>query len=92
MVKLMATIKLKHEIVMKTLDETKAALDFVILAEPSAGALGQNVLGYTKGWLEREKTIHLMVSQYVEIVRKNLEDTRANVDLLKEQDEAMVKK
>lgn len=33
-----------------------------------------------------------MVKQYKEAVRKNIEDTRSNVDTLKEQDEAIARR
>ncbi|MDQ0217382.1 hypothetical protein ELQ35_07420 [Peribacillus cavernae] len=88
----MGTIKLKYEEVMKTLEEVKNALDAVSMDSPAAGSLGQNSLDYTTKWLDREENIHKAVQQYMEVVKKNLEDTRANVELLKEQDEAMVKK
>ncbi|MCY8269966.1 YwqI/YxiC family protein [Bacillus sonorensis] len=86
------TIKLNHKVVMKQLDQVKSALDSLSLNGPSAGSLGQNKLDFTKKWLEREETICDMVNQYKEAVYKNIEDTRSNVNSLKEQDEAIARK
>ncbi|QHZ45189.1 MULTISPECIES: YwqI/YxiC family protein [Bacillus] len=86
------TIKLNHAAVMKQLDQVKSALDSLSLKGPSAGDLGQNNLDFTKKWLEREGTIHDMIKQYKEAVDKNIEDTRSNVDSLKEQDQAIARK
>jgi len=85
----MKEIKLKHAEVVKQLNTVKSKLEAVKL--PGPASVGQNHLNYTTKWKEREEKIHQMVEQYVKIVEKNLEDTRANVDLLKEQDEAMVR-
>ncbi|CAH0345749.1 YwqI/YxiC family protein [Bacillus sp. CECT 9360] len=88
----METIKLRYDTVMKSLDQVQHALDSVNIPGPSSGALGQNKLEFTDKWLDREANIQKMVKQYMDVVYKNLEDTRANVELLKDQDEAMVKK
>jgi hypothetical protein len=84
----MTQIKLNHAEMMKQLDEIKRALDALVLEGPAN--VGQNKLDFTQKWQEREEMIHQFVSQYVTIVQKNVEDTRANVDSLKEQDEAIV--
>jgi hypothetical protein len=84
----MTQIKLNHAEMMKQLDEIKRALDALVLEGPAD--VGQNKLDFTQKWQEREEMIHQFVSQYVTIVHKNVEDTRANVDSLKEQDEAIV--
>jgi hypothetical protein len=84
----MTQIKLNHAEMMKQLDEIKRALDALVLEGPAD--VGQNKLDFTQKWQEREEMIHQFVSQYVTIVQKNVEDTRANVDSLKEQDEAIV--
>ncbi|TDL77915.1 YwqI/YxiC family protein [Peribacillus frigoritolerans] len=84
----MTQIKLNHAEMMKQLDEIKRALDALVLDGPEDA--GQNKLDFTVKWQEREEMIHQFVSQYVTIVQKNVEDTRANVDSLKEQDEAIV--
>jgi Family of unknown function (DUF5344) len=84
----MTQIKLNHAEMMKQLDEIKRALNALVLEGPDD--VGQNKLDFTQKWQEREEMIHQFVSQYVTIVQKNVEDTRANVDSLKEQDEAIV--
>lgn len=84
----MTQIKMNHAEMMKQLDEIKRALDALVLDGPEDA--GQNKLDFTEKWQGREKMIHQFVSQYVTIVQKNVEDTRANVDSLKEQDEAIV--
>jgi hypothetical protein len=88
----MGTIKLNYVTVMKSLNDARYALETVNIQAPSSGSLGQNKLDFTERWLDREANIQKMVQQYVNVVQKNLEDTRANVELLKEQDEAMVRK
>ena len=40
-------------------------------------------------WIDRETNLEKVFEQYIKIVQKNIEDTRANIDLLKEQDEAI---
>lgn len=84
----MTQIKLNHAEMMKQLDEIKRALDALVLDGPDD--VGQNKLDFTEKWLEREEMIQQFVSQYVTIVQKNVEDTRVNLDSLKEQDEAIV--
>ncbi|KAB7705325.1 hypothetical protein F9802_14585 [Bacillus aerolatus] len=88
----MGTIKLDHSAVVEQLEKVKTALNNIVLPEPSVESLGQNELDYTTKWKEREANIHKNILQYIEVVTKNIEDTRANVDLLKEQDEAIVNK
>ncbi|MGM7723470.1 YwqI/YxiC family protein [Metabacillus sp. Hm71] len=87
----MVTIKLNYEAVMRELDEVKSALANVKIAPPEAGSLGQNRLDFTTYWLEREARIHQLINEYVEVVEKNVEDTKANVRSLKEQDEAITR-
>jgi Family of unknown function (DUF5344) len=88
----MTEIKLNYETVMKELDEVKSALANVKIAPPQASTLGKNKLDFTTYWLEREARIHQLINEYVEIVEKNIEDTKANVRSLKEQDEAITTK
>jgi hypothetical protein len=92
MVEMSKTIKLNHAAVMKKLEQVSSTLQAVSLKSPPAGALGRNNLDFTKKWLEREAEICNMVKQYKEAVRKNIEDTRSNVDTLKEQDEAIARR
>ncbi|MFC0273111.1 YwqI/YxiC family protein [Metabacillus herbersteinensis] len=88
----MATIRLDYEALTQKLDDVKRALDSLGIEGPSESSLGKNKLEFTDEWLEREENLHYFFTQYVSIVQKNLEDTRANITLLKEQDEAIVRK
>ncbi|MBM7691964.1 hypothetical protein JOC77_001374 [Peribacillus deserti] len=88
----MQTIKLNFDAVMQQLDDIKHALGALNLPGPSAGSLGQNQLEFTATYLEREARIHKSMTEYIQVVQKNIEDTRANVELLKKQDEAIVNK
>ncbi|MGG3573626.1 YwqI/YxiC family protein [Bacillus gobiensis] len=85
----MTTIQLRHKEVISKLNEINQAVEGLSLRSPSASSLGDNKLDFTAKWLEREKNIHELVSQYKEAVQKNLEDTRDNVNTLKEQDQAI---
>lgn len=85
----MQTIKLQFHDVIQQLSETQRALDALNLPAPSAGALGKNELQFTKEWLEREENLHKMILEYMNVVTKNIEDTKANIEILKHQDEAI---
>ncbi|WP_257348169.1 YwqI/YxiC family protein [Pseudalkalibacillus decolorationis] len=84
-------IKLNHAVVMAKLGEVKSALESLQLAPPPSEQLGQNKLSYTDFWQEREQGIHKMIKEYISVVEKNIDDTKANVDSLKEQDEAITR-
>ncbi|ALC83158.1 MULTISPECIES: YwqI/YxiC family protein [Bacillus] len=85
----MTTIQLRSKEVLAKLNEIKNEIDALSLKGPSMSSLGDNKLDFTAKWRERETNIHELVSQYKEAVLKNLEDTRDNVNTLKEQDEAI---
>ncbi|MFC0190194.1 YwqI/YxiC family protein [Fictibacillus aquaticus] len=85
----MQTIKLHFDDVTQQLSETQRALDAVNLPAPSEGSLGRNELEFTKQWIERESNLHKMVLEYISVVSKNIEDTKANVEILKKQDQAI---
>ena len=87
----MVEIKLNYDAVMKELNEVKAALANVTIVIPQSSNLGENQLDFTNYWLEREARIHQLINEYVEVVEKNVEDTKANVRSLKEQDEAITR-
>ncbi|MBO0999533.1 YwqI/YxiC family protein [Bacillus sp. SD075] len=86
----MTTIKLNHPAVTKQVDQVKTALGTVTLGNLPAGELCNNKLEFTSKWIDRETNLEKVFEQYIKIVQKNVEDTRANIDLLKEQDEAIV--
>ncbi|MBA4535559.1 YwqI/YxiC family protein [Bacillus aquiflavi] len=87
----MGTIKLNYEAVIKQLNHIKTALNASSIKEAPTGSLGQNKLEFTQEWIKLENSIQTAFSQYKQIVHKNVDDTRANVDLLKKQDEAVIK-
>ncbi|MGE7602799.1 YwqI/YxiC family protein [Peribacillus sp. NPDC097675] len=85
----MTTIKLNHSAVTKQVSQVKTAVDGTTIGALPADQLGNNDLNFTSKWEERETNLEKTFNQYLTIVKKNLEDTQANVDLLKEQDEAI---
>jgi len=87
----MVTIKLNYEAVTKELNEAESALSSVKLTVPASGDIGRNFLDFTTYFLEREERIHQFINDYVQIVGKNIEDTKANVRSLKDQDEAITR-
>lgn len=90
MIFFMSEIKLKYDTVIKTLESVKDALADVTIG--AAGSNGKNSLDYTKKYHEREENIKTMLGDYKKAVQKNIEDTKDNVDSLKEQDEAIAVK
>ncbi|OIK09010.1 DUF5344 family protein [Bacillus sp. MUM 13] len=85
-------IKLKHDAVISQLFKTKTALEALTLNTPAKNAAGSNKLDFTSHWLEREEEIAELVKGYTAIAQKSIEDTNAGVDLMKHQDEAMIRK
>ncbi|MTH55065.1 hypothetical protein GKZ89_16800 [Bacillus mangrovi] len=85
----MTTIKLDHNTVMSQLEEMERALKEVVIEPFDAASLGDLKLAFTELLLQREESIHVMAREYIEAVSKNIEDTKANVTSLKEQDEAI---
>ncbi|WP_419881019.1 YwqI/YxiC family protein [Peribacillus sp. B-H-3] len=85
-------IKLKHDAVISQLSKTKTALEALTLKTPAENAAGSNKLDFTSHWLEREGNLAELLKSYMAIVQKNIEDTKAGVDLMKHQDEAMIRK
>ncbi|MGE6203852.1 YwqI/YxiC family protein [Guptibacillus hwajinpoensis] len=84
-------IKLNYSEVMTKLEEAMNAVQHLTLPEPSAGQLGRNKMNYTDAWINREQNLQRLLQDYMTVVQKNLEDTKANVDSLKEQDEAITR-
>ncbi len=80
-----AKIKLDYNEVIGQLNDVERALEALTLPSPPEHELGQNQLGFTKEWFEREETIKNMLKAYTRCVQKNIEDTRANVAILKKQ-------
>ncbi|MGG1688412.1 YwqI/YxiC family protein [Pseudalkalibacillus sp. NRS-1564] len=84
-------IKLNYSEVMTKLEEAMSAVQHLTLPEPSGGQLGRNKMNYTDAWINREQNLQSLMKDYMTVVQKNLEDTKANVDSLKEQDEAITR-
>jgi len=77
---------------MEKLAVVQEALDALELQCPSVQSLGKNQLAFTKEWQKREKTILQNFMKCIDVVRKNIEDTRANIHSIKRQDEAIAEK
>ncbi|MDA1476427.1 DUF5344 family protein [Bacillus sp. CLL-7-23] len=86
----MTKIKLKHGIVMKKLNTVKKAVEDLELAKK--GSHGKNKLSYTTTYKSQEDSFINMLDGYKQIVQQNIKDVKGNVDLLKEQDEAIARK
>ncbi|MGM0852569.1 MAG: DUF5344 family protein [Bacillota bacterium] len=84
-------IKLNHTAVMAKLDEAINSLERLQLNPPAQEQLGRNKLNYTDAWIQREQNIQLLLKEYIATVEKNIEDTKANVEALKQQDEAITR-
>ncbi|KIL51169.1 YwqI/YxiC family protein [Jeotgalibacillus campisalis] len=87
----MVVIKLHHHTVIQALLDVERALADVTLTAPPVSSLGDNQLAFTHKWEEREQGIQELLEAYQQIVQKTIEDTKANVDLLKQQDESIVR-
>ncbi|MFF2288253.1 DUF5344 family protein [Peribacillus butanolivorans] len=85
----MATIKLNHPAVTKQVNQVKIALGTVTLGNLPADELGKNKHEFTSKWIDREANLEKVFERYIKIVQKNVEDTQANIELLKEQDDAI---
>ncbi|MGM0751804.1 MAG: DUF5344 family protein [Bacillota bacterium] len=84
-------IKLNHSEVMAKLNEALKSLERLQLKAPAQEQLGRNKLNYTDAWIQREQNIQLLLKEYIATVEKNIEDTKANVEALKQQDEAITR-
>ncbi|WP_079708995.1 YwqI/YxiC family protein [Paraliobacillus ryukyuensis] len=81
-------IKLHFQTVMTQLEQAKTYLAQLELPKPT-DTYGRNELLFTEEWLEREALIHDFLLQYMDVVEKNLADTKENIRMLKEQDEVI---
>ncbi|MTH55082.1 hypothetical protein GKZ89_16885 [Bacillus mangrovi] len=88
----MPDIKLEHTGVMKQLEDMEKALSRIVIESPDEISLGENKLAYTDAWLASEQLVKELLEQYVQAVKQNIEDTKANITHLKEQDEAIAAK
>lgn len=86
---IMTMIKLRYEDVMQTLKDVEQTIKHLSL--PDNLDMGENVLDTTKEWKTSEADLGELLKTYITALEKSVDDTKANVDLLKEQDEAMVR-
>ncbi|RYL87265.1 DUF5344 family protein [Sporolactobacillus sp. Y61] len=83
----MYKIELNDSVVKSRIDQAEQALSR--LMPPGSFSCGSNRLAATGAWREREQMLVRLLSAYLAGVQKNISDTRANVDLLKRQDEVI---
>lgn|SRR5699024_1741815 len=84
-------IKLDYEHVISTLESANQALSPLFMTQVFEGINGQNKMEFIEAWLLREEIIRELLNQYVQIVEKNITDTKDNVKTIKEQDEAITR-
>lgn len=82
-------IKMEYSSVMRELGNAMQKLVVLTLPYINEGSLGKNQLEYTDQWLEREAHLKIFLESYMGVVQKNIEDTEANVTMLRDQDEAI---
>ncbi|TYR78805.1 hypothetical protein FZC66_17395 [Priestia megaterium] len=87
----MGVIKLNHEAVTSQLKKVSNAKGAVSFSALSASDIGKNTLDITQKWQQQEQEIQQLMTEYIQMLTKSIEDTQANVDLLKQQDEAMAR-
>ncbi|WLR42876.1 YwqI/YxiC family protein [Bacillus carboniphilus] len=86
----MTNIKLDYGTVIKQLEEIEGMVQR-LEGSLSCYSVGVNQLPFIEQWDEREDSINQLVRQYKEEVLKSIDDTKANVQLIKDQDEAILK-
>ncbi len=85
----MTTIRLKHDDVTSQIKKMESALQALKLEGFTPGDFGRNRTGFSSSFTEGEAFLEQTVSEYIQIIQKNLADTQANVDYMKMQDEAI---
>ena len=85
----MTDIQLRHGDVSDQIKKMESALQALNLPTFHAGDFGRNQTGFSAAFTAGEAMLEQIVSEYVQIVQKNLADTQANVDYMKSQDEAI---
>lgn len=87
----MTHIQLKHADAVAQIERMQTALNAVQLETFNPSDLGRNDSGISANFMDGEAYVEMLMNQYIELLQKNLLDTRANVDLLKRQDEAITR-
>lgn len=85
-------IKMNFEEVAHVLDQMGESIALLKLPMVYNGINGQNQLEFLEEWTERESQIRSFLIQYIAIVEQSIADTKANAQLLKDQDEAIGRK
>ncbi|QCS53009.1 DUF5344 family protein [Priestia flexa] len=85
----MTSIKLNYEDVMQKLEDVETAIQKLSL--PGNSGVGDNNLSSTNEWKSQEEELGKLLKTYITALEKSVQDTKANVKLLKEQDEAIVR-
>ncbi|MCG7313140.1 YwqI/YxiC family protein [Priestia flexa] len=84
------TIKLNYESVMNELNALKAAKDNIVVKEMKS--VGDNRLEITEMMKNQEMEIQQLMTNYIQLLTKQIADTESNLKQLKEQDEMMARR
>ncbi|KSU86514.1 YwqI/YxiC family protein [Priestia flexa] len=84
------TIKLNYESVMNELNALKAAKDNIVVKEMKS--VGDNRLEITEMMKNQEMEIQQLMTNYVQLLTKQIADTESNLKQLKAQDEMMARR
>lgn len=84
------TIKLNYESVMNELNALKAAKDNIVVKEMKS--VGDNRLEITEMMKNQEMEIQQLMTNYVQLLTKQIADTESNLKQLKAQDEMIARR
>lgn len=84
------TIKLNYESVMNEINALKAAKDNIVVKEMKS--VGDNRLEITEMMKNQEMEIQQLMTNYVQLLTKQIADTESNLKQLKAQDEMMARR
>ncbi|MBU5594935.1 YwqI/YxiC family protein [Amphibacillus sp. MSJ-3] len=87
----MVTIQLNHQHVIAKIEQAKSQIDSFKIKIPPQVKQSDNHLNFVNDFRDREVEINQLVNTYLEVVMKNLEDTKANVNLIQQQDHAIIR-
>ncbi|WP_163070774.1 DUF5344 family protein [Priestia flexa] len=84
------TIKLNYESVMNELNALKAAKDNIVVKEMKS--VGDNRLEITEMMKNQEMEIQQLMTNYIQLLTKQIADTESNLKQLKAQDEMIARR
>lgn len=84
------TIKLNYESVMNELNALKAAKDNIVVKEMKS--VGDNRLEITDMMKNQEMEIQQLMTNYIQLLTKQIADTESNLKQLKAQDEMIARR